>query len=357
MRVIITGITGFIGGELAHRLLKEGHEVFGFERYTVGRDLGYADEIKNKIKLISCDITDYFVVRNSIKKINPDIVLHLAALSPVRLSFEHPFEYQITNLFGTINLAEAILDLYGPDKVRMVAASTAEVYGIKKESSLTEDLSLEPSSPYAVSKAAMDMYLRMMHQVYGFNVVILRNSNTFGRKYDNSFFTEYLITEMLEGREIYIGAPDSIRDYMYVDDHINSYLLAMKTPEAKGQTFNIAGGKGYTNREWTLKIAEVLGFSQTKIHFGQYPPEYPSRPIKSDQPFLVLDSSKAKRILGWAQGTPLEEGLRKTISWWKNKIANSKKGAESEQTIKKIKELLRSAEENESSYGFSNQRI
>jgi nucleoside-diphosphate-sugar epimerase len=320
MRVLITGITGFIGGELAHRLVKEGHEVFGLVRYVVGRELGYVREIKDLIKLVTCDITDYFSVRNTIKKANPDVVFHLAALSPVRLSFEHPFEFQTTNLIGTMNISESILDLYGPDRVRLIAASTAEVYGIKEDRPFTEELSLEPSSHYAVSKAAMDIYLRMMHQVYGFNVVILRNSNTFGRKYDNGFVTEYLITEMLAGKDIYVGAPDSVRDYMYVDDHVNSYLLAMKAPEAKGEVFNIAGGKGYTNREWTLKIAEVLGFPTEKIHFGQYPPGYPARPIKSDQPFLVLDSSKAKRVLGWTQTIPLEEGLRLTIAHWRSKL-------------------------------------
>ncbi|HJX49944.1 MAG TPA: GDP-mannose 4,6-dehydratase, partial [Candidatus Nanoarchaeia archaeon] len=220
---------------------------------------------------------------------------------------------------GTVNIAESLRDLYGPQKVRLVVASTAEVYGFQEPVPSVEDLRLEPSSPYAVAKASMDMYMRMLFTVYDFNGVVLRNSNTFGRKYDPSFFTEYVITEMLKGNEIYIGAPDSIRDYMYVDDHVNSYLLTMKTPEAKGKVFNIAGGKGYTNKEWTLKIAKVLGFPVEKIHFGEYPPGYPNRPITSDQSYLVLDSSKAKKILGWEQKVTPEEGLRRTIEYWKNR--------------------------------------
>lgn len=356
MRVVITGITGFIGGELAHRLLKEGHEVYGLVRFVIGRELGYVSEIKDKINLVTCDINDYHSVRNAFRKINPDAVLHLAALSPVRLSFDHPFDFQQTNLLGSVNIAEAIMDLYGPQKVRLVVASTAEVYGIKEHIPFTEDLSLEPSSPYSVSKASMDMYLRMLQQVYDFNAVILRNSNTFGRKCDNGFVTEYLITEMLEGNDIYIGAPDSIRDYIYVDDHVNSYLLAMKTPEAKGHVFNIAGGKGYTNREWTLKIAESIGFPKGKIHFGQYPPGYPNRPLKSDQPFLVLDSSKAQKILGWTQTVSIEEGLRRTISWWRNKLVKQKSGPESEVALRRIKELLKEFE-NEVSNDISNKRI
>jgi len=325
-RVLITGITGFIGAELAHKLLEQDYEVYGLIRHIVGRDLECIEDIKDKVKIVICDITDYYSVKKSLEKINPDFVLHLAALSPVRLSFEHPLDYQKNTFFGAVNIAEAVRELYGPDKVRLVVASTAEVYGItEKNIPSIEDLRLEPSSPYAVAKASMDMYMRMLNKVYDFNVVILRNSNTFGRRYDLSFFTEYLITEMIKGNDIYIGAPDSIRDYMYVGDHVNSYILAMKTPEAKGHVFNIAGGRGYTNKEWTLKIARLLGFPLGKIHFGEYPPEYPNRPLKSDQPYLVLDSSKAQRILGWRQTTPLEEGLIKTIEYWKERYSGSQK--------------------------------
>lgn len=320
MRILITGITGFIGAELAHKLLKEGNEVWGIVRHVVGRSFESLEDIKDKIHLITCDITDYFSVKKAIEKANPDVIMHLAALSPVRLSFEHPFEYQKSTFLGGVNIAESIMELYGPKKVRLVVASTAEVYGIQEEKPFVEEMKLEPSSPYAVAKASMDMYMRMLSKVYDLNVVILRNSNTFGRKFDSSFFTEYLITEMLKEKDIYIGAPNSIRDYMYVDDHVKSYILAMKTSEAKGQVFNIAGGKGYSNKEWTLKIASLLKFPKEKIHFGEYPPGYPNRPLSSDQPYLVLNPSKAERILGWKQSFSPEEGLEKTIKYWKERI-------------------------------------
>lgn len=215
-----------------------------------------------------------------------------------------------------MNIAESLMELYGPHKVRLVVASTAEVYGIQEEKPFTEGIAFKPSSPYAVSKAAMDMYVRMLFTVYDFNGVIMRNSNTFGRKYDTSFFTEYVITKMLAGEDVYIGAPDSVRDYIYVDDHVNAYVLAMTVPEAKGHAFNIAGGVGWLNREWALKIAEACNFDTNKIHFGEYPPGYPYRPLASDQPYLVLDSSKAKKILGWEQAVSPNEGLKKTIEYW-----------------------------------------
>jgi len=316
MKIMVTGITGFIGKELASKLSEKDNEVYGLVQHVVGRG-NTLEDISAK-KLLTCNITDYYSVRNSIKKVEPNVIFNLAALSPVRESFEHPFEAMRVNLFGTMNIAESLRDLYGPKKTRLITASTAEVYGIQeKNEPSVEDQRLEPSSPYAVSKVALDVYMRMLFKVYDFNGVLLRNANTFGRKQDNSFFTEYVITEMLQDKEIYIGAPDSIRDYMYVDDHVNSYILAMNTPEAKGQVFNIAGGKGYTNKEWTLKIARALDFPKDKIHFGEYPPGYPFRPLTSDQPYLVLNPSKAKRILGWEQTVSPEEGLKKTIEYWK----------------------------------------
>lgn len=356
MRVVITGITGFIGSNLAEKLLEKGHEVFGFERHVVARSFDPLEKIRNKINLVVCNITDYNSVKEAFRKINPDAVLHLAAMSPVRLSFEHPFEYQETNYIGTVNIAEALRELYGPKKVRLVIASTAEVYGIQNEKPFTEDLMLEPSSPYAVSKAATDLYLRMLFRVYDFNGVVLRNSNTFGRRHDNGFFTEYLISKMIKGEDIYIGAPNSVRDYMYVDDHVNSYVLAMEKPEAKGNVFNIAGSKGYTNGEWALEIAELMNFPKEKIHLGQYPPGYPSRPITSDQPYLVLDTSKAERILGWKQKVPVKEGLKKLIEDLKDKH-KSPSGISEEYLKQKIKEVLNDfrGNKNENSNGFSGQ--
>ena len=130
---------------------------------------------------------------------------------------------------------------------------------------------------------------------------------------------EYIITEMIKGNEIYIGAPDSVRDYMYVDDHVNSYILAMEVEEARGQAFNVAGSEGYTNRKWVTKISDMMNYPMDKIHFGEYPPGYPVRPIKSDQPFIILDTTKARETLGWTQTVSIDEGLKQTIDYLKKK--------------------------------------
>jgi dTDP-glucose 4,6-dehydratase len=316
-KVLITGVTGFIGNNLAERLIEKGYSVYGVIKYVVARDLKKIDRISKNLTPVTCDITDKHAVKNMLNTVIPDYVIHLAAMSPVRLSFQHPFEFQQANYLGTLNIAHSMMDLPDAESRRLVVASTAEVYGIRPENKpYKEEMALRPSSPYSVSKAAMDMYIRMMMNSFGLNATIMRCVNTYGRKYDKGFFIEYVINEMLKGKKIYIGAPDSIRDYMYVDDHVNAYIMAMESKDAKGEAFNVSTGKGVTNGEAAKIIADIIGFDKNKLVLGSYPPGYPHRPLASDQPYLVLDSSKIRNLLGWRPTVTLEQGLEKTINHW-----------------------------------------
>jgi GDP-mannose 4,6-dehydratase len=319
MKVLITGILGFIGSHLAEKIVNNGDEVYGIIRRVANRNLDAVGKILKDITLITGDITDYASTRNAIKTANPDIVIHLAALSPVRDSFERPFEYQQANLIGTMNVAHAMLELPDAQTRRILAASTAEVYGLQENQPLKESLPLKPSSPYAVSKAAGDLYLQMMFYTYELHGTVMRPANSYGRKFDNSFLIEYLVTQMLKGENVYIGAPDSIRDYMYVDDHINAYFLAIKSTKADGQVFNAGTGIGVTNRELAQMIADKIGYDRKKIKLGSYPPGYPFRPVISDQPCIVLDAAKIKRALNWSPHVNLSEGLDKVITYFREK--------------------------------------
>lgn len=282
-------------------------------------------EVLRDVALISGDVSDYISTRNAVKTANPDVIFHLAALSPVRDSFERPFEYQQANYIGTMNVAHSMLELQDPQTRKLLAASTAEVYGLQADEPLREELPLRPSSPYAVSKAAGDLYLRMMFNSFDLNGTVLRPTNSYGRKFDTSFMIEYLVTQMLKGEKIYIGAPDSVRDYMYVDDHVNAYVLAMKNPKAKGQIYNVGTTIGVSNRELALMIAKKIGFDVKKIVMGSYPPGYPYRPLVSDQASIVLDSAKIRKDLGWEPQTSLSEGLNKVIDYFRQRGKKDKK--------------------------------
>jgi len=319
MKVLITGILGFIGSHLAERSVDNGYEVYGVVRRVANRNLEVIKKIKKDITLVTGDITDYVSIRNALKTVNPDIIVHLAALTPVRDSFERPFEYEQANLLGTMNIAHAMLELPDPQTRKLIAASTAEVYGLQEREPLKESLALRPTSPYAVSKAATDLYLQMMFNTYDLNGTIMRPANTYGRKFDTSFIVEYLTTQMSKGEKVYVGAPDSIRDYMYVDDHVNAYFLAMKSKKTKGQVYNVGTGVGTSNRELAEMIAEKIGYDKKRIVFGSYPPGYPYRPPISDQTCIMLDSTKIKKELGWAPKVPLSEGIDKVISYFKSR--------------------------------------
>ena len=319
MRVLITGILGFVGSHLAEKLVDNGDEVYGVVRRVANRNMNTVEKILKDITLVTGDITDYASTRNAIKTANPDVVVHLAALSPVRDSFERPFEYQQANLVGTMNVAHSLLELPDARTRRMIAASTAEVYGLQKNQPLKESTPLKPLSPYAVSKAAGDLYLQMMFLTYDLHGAIIRPANSYGRKFDSSFIIEYLVTEMIKGEDVYVGAPDSIRDYMYIDDHVNAYFLAIKNVKADGQIFNAGTGIGITNRELALMIADKIGYDRKKIKLGSYPLGYPLRPAISDQPYIVLDATRIMKALDWSPHVNLSEGLDKVITYFHEK--------------------------------------
>jgi nucleoside-diphosphate-sugar epimerase len=319
-RVLITGINGFIGSQLAEELIEKGYDVYGLVKYVVGRDIKPIQKMLDNIVIVNGDISHYTSISKILKELMPDYVIHLAALSPVRLSFELPFEYQYSNYIGTMNIAHSLLNLPDHESRRLVVASTAEVYGIQPDGTpFTEDMPLRPSSPYSVSKAAMDMYIRMMMTCYNLNATVMRCTNTYGRRFDKGFVAEYIITEMLKGNKVYIGAPNSIRDYMYVTDHTSAYIEAMENKKGKGEVFNAGTGIGTSNKELAFMIADKLGFDRKNVILGSYPPGYPHRPLVSDQTYLVLDASKIHDIIGWKAKVNLNDGLDKVIDFWKEK--------------------------------------
>jgi nucleoside-diphosphate-sugar epimerase len=159
--------------------------------------------------------------------------------------------------------------------------------------------------------------VQMMFNAFDLHGFIMRPANSYGRKFDNSFLVEYLVTQMLKDEDVYIGAPDSIRDYMYVDDHVSAYMLAINSKKADGQIFNAGTGIGISNKQLAESVAERIGYDKKRIKYGSYPPGYPFRPTISDQPYIVLDAAKIKKTLNWSPTVGLNEGIDKTIAYFK----------------------------------------
>jgi len=313
-QVLLTGCTGFVGSNLAKRLIEDGYNVYGLVRHSSRRDLRHLEDVLEKMHIIEGDFTEYHSACSAIAATNPQFVLHVGALTPVRLSFEDPFPFIPINFQGTVNLIHGMLEK--APRARLIYASTAEVYGWQEKKPIPETATFNPASPYAVSKAAADQYVQMSMRVYGLKATILRPINTYGRKGERGYFVEYLVTSMLKGDTVYVGAPDSVRDYMFVDDHVNAYIESMESEKAVGQAFNVSPGKPVTNKELTQLVAKLTDFEK-KIMFGSYPPGYPQRPAQWDPDYLVLDSRKINKLLGWKPKVTLESGLLKTIECWK----------------------------------------
>ena len=318
MRILITGVTGFIGSELAHSLVKEGgHELGGLVRTTSHKDhIEAVSDISQNISLFYANFTDYHAIKNIVRTFAPQYIVHVGAQTAVRNSFEMPHEYNETNYLGTINLIHAALEV--PDFKKFIFASTMETYGWQeKQEPFVEETILHPASPYAVSKVACEKYIEMANRAYGLPYLISRACNTYGRKLNAGFIVEYIITTMLKGNDLYIGTPKAVRDLMYVDDHVNAYLTLLKT-DKKNMTFNFGTGLGMPMLEVAKKIKEKIGFSGNIIE--HFPPNYPWRPVAEE--YLSINTAKAKKELGWEPKHSLDEGLDRTIAYWKKKMGN-----------------------------------
>ena len=316
MRILITGITGFIGSGLARELLgQKEHEVAGLVRAT--SDKGHLDNIADiapKLSLFCANFTDWHAIRRIVSSFRPSVIFHLGAQTAVRQSFELPHEFNETNFLGTINLAHAALEI--PNFKKFIFASTMEVYGWQKNRKpFMEETILHPASPYAVSKAASEYYLEMAAKAYGLPYLISRACNTYGRKHNAGFITEYLVTTILAGKDVYIGTPNAVRDMMYAEDHVNAYLNLLKTPLIN-QTFNFGTGSMTKMLDLAVKIKQKLNFKGKII--SHFPPNYPWRPVAEE--FLSIDAGKAKKLLKWTPKYSLDAGLDQVIAYWKKRI-------------------------------------
>ncbi|MEW5760358.1 MAG: GDP-mannose 4,6-dehydratase [Candidatus Thermoplasmatota archaeon] len=317
MRIFLTGTTGFIGSALAKKLKELNHEVYGLYRY-VSTDGRYDFYKLEKEKQVYGDIREASIINEAIRKIKPDIVIHLAAVTPVSLSFITPIEVAKVNYIGTVNVADACLN----NGAVMIHASTSEVYGggASPNSPLQEDDTLKALSPYASSKIACENYIQTLGTIYDFKYVIARPFNTYGRANVGKryYVVERAITQALTEKRIHLYNPEPIRDLLFRDDHVNFYIKCIENlDEAIGEAFNICTGVGTPIKRMADVVAKIFDEKYcTKIPISWE--DKPDRP--KDIGCLIGDNTKAKKVLGWQPKYTLEQGLRKAIEEWKGLI-------------------------------------
>jgi len=312
MRILVTGGAGFVGSHLVKKLVaQKDHELYSLKRYVTGRDVLGAE---HGVKTVFCDLRDQFAVRAAIREVQPEVVMHLAAVSPVSYSFDHPNEVLDTNLTGTVNLAESCLREV-PQFKHFLFASTSETYGngpVPKR----EDSPQAPNSPYSVSKQAAEKYIFYMWGAYKFPMTVLRPFNTYGRRDNTQYLVERILVQMLRGETVKLGDPTPERDLIYVEDHADAYLACLDNPKAIGEAFNFATGDKITVKALAEKLKELTGF-RGEILWNTIP----RRPL--DIQVMYGDASKAKSVLGWQPKVTLEEGLRRTIDFWRRQLVDA----------------------------------
>jgi len=306
---LITGIGGFIGSSLARTLLARGEQVRGVDNFSTGNKENIT-EISNQIDFRKADIADLDAMQKACAGV--DFVLHQAAIPSVPKSMLDPLGTNRANIDGTVNVLVAARDA----KVkRVVYASSSSAYGDTPTLPKREAMTPDPISPYAVAKLASEHYMISFYRCYGLETVALRYFNIFGPRQDpSSPYSGVLakfITQMLRGQQPTIfGDGEQSRDFTYVDNAVEANLLACNAPSAKaaGQVFNVATGRRVTLNE-TFKALQALTSYRGEPKYG------PER--GGDIKHSLADISKAEAALSYKPKMHFEEGLRRTVEWYR----------------------------------------
>ena len=311
-KYLITGIAGFIGSSLARALLERGEEVRGVDNYLTGKAAnlaGYYDQIDFR----EVDLRDAPAIRTACEGI--DYILHIGALPSVPLSVAHPEPSHRCNVEGTFNVLEGAR---AEGVKRIVYAGSSSAYGNQPILPSKESMRPMPISPYAVQKLVGEYYMSSYWQVYGLETVSLRYFNVFGpRQGADSPYSGVLakfIQQMLEGtRPTIFGTGDQGRDFTYIDNIISANLLACAAPAEKvaGKVFNTACGGQYTLKQIYQLLAKLTGFER--------PPLY-AKSRTGDILHSQADISAAAEAFGYRPLVGVEEGLQRTVEWYRETL-------------------------------------
>jgi nucleoside-diphosphate-sugar epimerase len=309
---LITGIGGFIGSSLARALLAHGEQVRGVDNFSTGKRENIS-EILDRIDFRQADILNLEAMRSAC--VGADFVLHQAAIPSVPKSVLDPLGSNQANIDGTVNVLIAARDA----KVRrIVYAASSSAYGDTPTLPKHELMRPDPISPYAVGKLASEHYMISFYRCYGLETVSLRYFNIFGPRQDpSSPYSGVLakfITLMLRGEQPKIfGDGGQSRDFTYIDNAVEANLLACHAPTAKaaGQVFNVATGRRVTLNETYKLLQKLTGYSGDP----KYGPER-----EGDIKHSLADISKAESALGYKPKMDFEEGLERTVDWYRSTL-------------------------------------
>ena len=296
--IVVTGGAGFIGSHIAWELVKD-NEVIVIDNLYTGRE----ENVPPGAKLVRADIRDYESIAKLIS--HADYVFHEAAQVSVVESIRDPLFTEEVNVIGTLNILRALLEGHG----KLVFASSAAVYGDNPNLPLKESERPKPLSPYGVTKATAEEYLRVFNELYGVPTVALRYFNVFGPRQSANQYAGVIsifINRALKNESLVIfGDGKQTRDFIYVKDVVRANILAAESRRSNGRVFNVATGRQTTILELAMKVIEITGANSSVLF---------DKPRPGDIRHSLADISEIKG-LGFEPEWSLEEGLKKTVEW------------------------------------------
>jgi len=310
---LVTGGAGFIGSNLVDELLRRGHRVRVLDNLSTGRPENLA-AVRERIDFFNADICNLETIRPCFAGV--DYVLHLAALPSVPRSVADPISANRVNIEGTLNVLLAAREA---GVKRVVFAASSAAYGDNPILPRVESHEPRPLSPYALTKVAGEYYCQIFTRLYGVEAVALRYFNIFGPRQDpHSQYTGVLskfITAYIKGTTPTIfGDGEQSRDFTYIDNVVDATLRACIAPDAPGKVINVGVGGRFTLNQTIALLDQIFG--------KQVTPRY-DPPRSGDVLHSQADISLARQVLGYEPKVPYEQGLKKTVEWYRAELAHS----------------------------------
>jgi nucleoside-diphosphate-sugar epimerase len=313
---LITGIAGFIGSSLARAVLAQGDDVRGIDNLSTGKSENIS-EILGQVDFRQTDLLDLDALQDACRGV--DYVFHEAAIPSVPKSLLDPLGSNQANVDGTVHLLIAARDAKAK---RVIYAASSSAYGDTPTLPKHETMLPNPISPYAVAKLAGEHYMSSFYRCYGLETVSLRYFNIFGPRQDpTSPYSGVLakfITQMLDCQQPTIfGDGTQSRDFTYIDNAVHANLFAAKASASQvaGQIFNVATGKRFDLNATFQILKKIIGYSGEP----RYEPER-----AGDVKHSLADLTRAEKCLGYKPQVDFEQGLRRTVEWYRSQIKAAK---------------------------------
>ncbi|MBS3907650.1 MAG: SDR family oxidoreductase [Syntrophaceae bacterium] len=309
-KALVTGGAGFIGSNLTETLLRMGHQVRALDNLSTGKRENFVfDEVYPFLEMIEGDICDLATCKKAMEGI--DYVFHQAALPSVQRSVEDPLTSNEVNVGGTLNILIAARDA---GVKRVIYAASSSAYGDTPTLPKKEEMVSNPLSPYALQKFIGEEYCRLFFQLYGLETISLRYFNIFGPKQDpNSIYSAVIprfIDALVSGRSpVIYGDGEQSRDFTYIENVVLANLLAMNVERTQGEAVNIACGRRVSLNQLLKVLQDIIGSHISPLY---------EEPRTGEPRHSLADIKRAKAILNYDPMVGIEEGIRRTVEYFKN---------------------------------------